>query len=384
MKKIGVDPKGIQIMQPKGISYALKIKGISSAAANILKQEMLSRGGEVALPWQALNKPKSFVDILLFGTKNQYQHLINKIKIQPFQLQEVSYAIKNILNNIENPCPKITIGSKTFNLAKKVLLMGILNITPDSFSDGGKYLTPASAVQRAHKLLKDGADIIDLGAESSRPGAKEISAQEELKRLVPVLQTLLKKTKAIISIDTTKALVAKKCLELGVHMINDISGLKSDPQMAKVVAKFNVPIILMHRSGKSKVMQKKTKYQDFISDLIASLNQSIEIAQKAGIKKDKIIIDPGIGFGKSTAQNLEIFKRLSEFKSLGFPILIGASRKSMIGNVLNLPIDQRLEGSLALSALAISNGANILRVHDVKENARVIKMCQAILQTPRT
>ncbi|MFC1517055.1 dihydropteroate synthase [Candidatus Margulisiibacteriota bacterium] len=384
MKKLGVDPKGIQLMQPKGLHYILKIKELSSPAATIIKQELLSRGGEAALPWAALNQKIKRTALLLFGTKLQYKKLIKKLKIQPFQLDQVARQIEDLLLRIEKPVAKLIIGKKSFNLAKKTILMGILNITPDSFSDGGKFLSPQQAIAQANKLLRAGADIIDIGAESSRPGAKAISASEELKRLLPVIRALLKNKKALISIDTTKASVAKKCLELGAHMINDISGLKKDPQMAKVIAKYKVPVIIMHRSGSSKVMQKKTGYKDLVSDILLSLEESIVKAEQAGIAREKIIIDPGIGFGKTTEQNLEIFKRLKEFKSLGLPILIGASRKSVIGNVLNTPVDKRLEGTLALSALAIGQGASILRVHDIKENRQVLKLCNAVFNTPRT
>lgn len=383
MSALGVDAQGISIMRQKSAFYTFRINGIAALGANILKQDMLSRGGEVAVPRDALYGKAKSTDILIIGTRRQFNELISKIRSQPFGLKECAEKLQQAFGNIERPQNKLVIGKKQISLKSRTLLMGVLNITPDSFSDGGKFLDPAHAIAHAKAMLKDGADIIDIGAESSRPGAKEISAKLELERIVPVLKVLKKSTPALISIDTTKATVAEKCLMLGAHMINDISGLKAEKKMAKVIARHKVPVVLMHRSGKSAVMQKKTAYVDVICDIIDSLRESIAIAEHAGIRRDRIIIDPGIGFGKTTEQNLEIIDRLSEFKVLGLPILIGASRKSVIGNVLGLPADQRLEGTLALHTLAANNGAAIIRAHDIPENLRALKMCDAIRNLSR-
>lgn len=266
----------------------------------------------------------------------------------------------------------------TWNLHHRTLIMGILNITPDSFSDGGKYMHPEAAIERAIKMQEEGADIIDIGAESTRPGSDPISAQEELKRLMPVVKPLLKLGSIPISIDTYKAGVADVMLNEGVDMINDISGFTFSGNLPDVVAKSNVPVIIMHTPAPPKTMQLHTGYRSLISDVIVSLAHSMEIGKRAGIDSERMIIDPGIGFGKTSEHNLHILRSFSEFKSLGRPIMVGVSRKSFIGKILGLPPEDRLEGSAAATVAAILNGANLIRVHDVKEMARVARMADAI------
>ncbi|MEK6646462.1 MAG: dihydropteroate synthase [Candidatus Firestonebacteria bacterium] len=272
----------------------------------------------------------------------------------------------------------VSVRKHTLEFGKKTFCMGILNITPDSFSDGGKYLDPEIALEKALELEKDGADIIDIGGESSRPGSDTISAKEELNRIMPVLKELVKKIKIPISIDTYKPEVAKEVLEAGADIINDITGLHNNEQLAKLVAKYDAGIIVMHMLGTPKTMQANPQYKDLIGEIIAYFKKSIDIAKVNGIKEDKIIIDPGIGFGKTIEHNLEIIRKLSAFKSIGRPILLGTSRKSFIGNILNLPVNERLEGTAASVAIGIMNGADIVRVHDIKEMKRVIKIADAI------
>jgi dihydropteroate synthase len=257
--------------------------------------------------------------------------------------------------------------------------MGILNVTPDSFSDGGKFINFKDAINHAFRMIKEGADIIDVGGESTRPGAKTVPAREEMRRVLPVIREL-KKRKIPISIDTRKAAVAKAAILAGADIINDTSGLRYDKKMAKVAAKYKVPIIIMHIKGTPKNMQKNTGYQDLIGEIIEYLDKSIEIAENAGVLRNQIIIDPGFGFGKTIEQNLEILRRLKEFKSIGQPILIGTSRKSTIGKVLGLPVTERIEGTAATVAVAISSGADIIRVHDVMEMKRVAQMTDAIVR----
>jgi dihydropteroate synthase len=256
--------------------------------------------------------------------------------------------------------------------------MGVLNVTPDSFSDGGKFLAPDNAISRAQQMIEEGADIIDIGGESSRPGSEPVSEEEELNRIIPVLDAL-SSAEIPISVDTYKANVAEKALAKGAAIINDISGLNFDPELADVVAEHNASIILMHTLGKPKTMQKNIYYDDVIEDIHQYLENSIETAMNAGISEENIVIDPGIGFGKTIEHNLEIIKRLKEFSDLNKPILIGTSRKSFIGKILDLPVEDRLEGTLATLAVSIMNGAKILRVHDVKESKRVTMMVDKIL-----
>ena len=273
----------------------------------------------------------------------------------------------------------LELGLKTLDLSARTHLMGVLNVTPDSFSDGGKFFKLEKAVKQGLKLAEEGADIIDVGGESTRPGSEPVTIDEELRRVIPVIEELTKRIQVPISIDTYKSRVAKEALDSGASMVNDISGLRYDPEMKKVVAEYDVPVVLMHIKGTPKNMQESPKYENLLEEIKSYLNQSISIAEEAGIGEDKIIIDPGIGFGKTLDDNLKILKNLVEFKSLGKPVMIGVSRKSFIGKILDLPTDERLEGSLASMAVAIMNGANILRVHDVKESKRVAKLVDAIL-----
>ncbi len=257
--------------------------------------------------------------------------------------------------------------------------MGILNITPDSFYDGGKYYTKEEAIAKGLKLIEEGADILDIGGESTRPGASPVELEEELKRVIPVIEGIAKRVNFPISIDTYKAKVAEEALNAGASIINDISGLRFDPKMPYIAAKYKVPIILMHIKGTPKNMQLNPQYKALIPEIMEYLRESIIIAKEAGVDENKIIIDPGIGFGKLPEHNLEIIRNLKDFTCLEKPILIGVSRKSFIGKILNdAPAEQRLEGTAAAVAVSIVNGANIVRVHDVEYITKIVKVVDAI------
>jgi len=252
----------------------------------------------------------------------------------------------------------------------RVLIMGILNVTPDSFSDGGRFLSPDAAVERALAMEKEGADIIDVGGESSRPGAEPVPVEEELRRVLPVLERLRGKLRIPISIDTTKAEVAEAALRAGASIVNDISALRFDPAMAPLVAKFGAGLVLMHMLGTPKTMQQAPHYEDVVTEVRDFLAERAQYAQSQGIPREAIAVDPGIGFGKTVEHNLELLRRLPELVELGFPVLVGPSRKSFIGAILGLGVEERLEGTLAACAVAVVRGADILRVHDVKEVRR--------------
>lgn len=269
----------------------------------------------------------------------------------------------------------------SLNLGKITRVMGILNTTSDSFSRDGIYKDPQRAKDVALKMAAEGADVIDIGGESTRPGAQTVSVAEEKERVLPIIRELAKEIKVPISIDTTKSEVAQSALEEGASIVNDISGLKLDAQMANVVARYGAGCVLMHIKGNPQTMQEHPFYSSLIGEIIDSLNESISIASGAGIERKRLAVDPGIGFGKTTEHNLQIIKRLKEFSSLDLPILIGASRKSFIGNVLNLPAEERLLGTAATVAASILNGAHIVRVHDVKEIIQVVRMVDAILNS---
>lgn len=284
---------------------------------------------------------------------------------------------------------RLKIDGKEFNLEEKTLIMGILNVTPDSFFDGGMHFTIDDAVNRALYIQRGGADIIDIGGESTRPGSKKITAEEEINRVIPVIEALYDKINIPISLDTYKFQVAKRGIEIGVSMINDITALRGDKKLASLVSEANVPICLMHMKGKPSNMQKNPTYDNIISEIFSFFEDRTKFAVKAGIKEDKIIIDPGIGFGKRTGRGIEdnctILKNLEKFKKLNYPIMIGASQKRFIGNVIGeditLSSDERLEGSLAAACAAVLNGANILRVHDVKQTRRCIALIDRIIRS---
>ncbi|MEW6095277.1 MAG: dihydropteroate synthase [bacterium] len=382
MKTIGVHPDGIELMAKKAVYRVIKLEDVELKLAIILKQEMLSLGADAALTKDAILLKCKTTDVLLMGNLKHYQRLISKLQTQYFGLSKLGNKIEEVVNNFVKDEFKLVCGDYQLDLGKRTFIMGILNVTKDSFSDGGLYDKPDNALIRAFEMKEEGADIIDIGGESTRPGATPCTVEEELKKVLPVVKRLFnEKIDLPISIDTYKSEVAKACLEEGAHIINDISALRFDANMAEVVASYKVPVVLMHIQGTPQDMQQNPQYKCVVSEIILYLQQRINAAIDAGIDKEKIIIDPGIGFGKTVEHNLEILRRLREFKSLGRPILIGTSRKSLIGKVLDLPVDKRLEGTAATVAVSILNGANIIRVHDVKEMRQVAKMVDAIMRS---
>jgi len=294
--------------------------------------------------------------------------------------------------------PSLSIGRLTLNWGSRTYIMGILNITPDSFSGDGLLSRAGSesgwldnALKQARLFIKAGADILDVGGESTRPGSQQIDAAEETKRVIPVIEALARETDILISIDTYKAGVAEAALKAGAHMVNDVWGLRADPQLAAVVARHKAPLILMHNRSKPSNAQVQAnlggryvgmEYEDLLEDVKRELLGSVALARNAGIPAENIILDPGIGFGKTVEQNLELIDRLDVIKALGYPVLLGPSRKSFIGYTLDLPPDQRLEGTAAAVAIGIVRGADIMRLHDVEFMARVVRMTDAIVRRP--
>ncbi|WP_306532791.1 dihydropteroate synthase [Geobacter sp.] len=271
------------------------------------------------------------------------------------------------------------LAGRSLDLSQRPCIMGILNVTPDSFSDGSRYLDLDRAAARAFRLVEEGADIIDIGGESTRPNVAPVDAEEELRRVVPLVERLSGRIPVPISVDTYKAVVAREALRAGAEIVNDISGLTFDPAMATTVAEAAAGLVVMHTRGRPDSMQKDTTYGDLIAEVLDSLRNSVSTAVAAGVAKDRIVVDPGIGFGKSVPGNLEILRRLGEFESLHLPILVGTSRKSFIGTVLGRDVDDRLFGTAATVALALANGASIIRVHDVREMRDVADMTHAVL-----
>jgi dihydropteroate synthase len=380
-KKIGVDRGGIQIMRHKGFSRCIKIHKLRNFSANILKQEMLSLGGDVALSRGTLTGEDKSTDCLVLGNSSQVLQLSEKLKKQPFGLDQLAAQMRSCLGRFEKGRVVLDIAGKNIYLGKRTLLMGIINVTPDSFSgDGILGIEPDKALAFACDMVKCGADILDIGAESSRPGSTRISAKEELNRVIPLIKKLRKNVDVPFSIDTTKSEVAHAALDLGVEIVNDISALRFDRKMAKLVARYKASLVLMHMKGVPYNMQKKPAYEDVIGEIIEFLGGALEKAQDAGIEEKKIILDPGIGFGKDLEHNLEILNRLGALKSLGRPVLVGLSRKRFIGKILKAEVRQRAWGTAAAASIAIASGADILRVHDVKEMAQVAKVSDAIVR----
>lgn len=286
----------------------------------------------------------------------------------------------------------LTIGNKILDWGSRTYVMGILNLTPDSFSGDGLLVSVdahEAALQQARRFVQAGVDILDIGGESTRPGAKMVGEAEELERVLPVVQVVAAELDVLISIDTYKAAIAEAALQVGAHMVNDVWSLHADPDLAGVAARYQAPVILMHNRSSWAHAEVKDKlggryvgipYDDLIPDICRELLESVEIAHQAGIPEDHIILDPGIGFGKSVEQNLELLDRMGEIRALGYPLLLGPSRKSFIGYTLDLPPEQRLEGTAAAVAVGITRGADIIRVHDVPEMMRVVRMTDAIVR----
>jgi dihydropteroate synthase len=286
---------------------------------------------------------------------------------------------------------RLKLPSRTLALGQRTVVMGVLNVTPDSFSDGGKFLQPESAVEQAFAIERAGADLLDVGGESTRPGSNETSASVELDRILPVLEALRGRLKIPISVDTRRASVAELAVRAGAELVNDVSGLESDPRIAEVAAHRRVPLILMHMRGEPRTMQAAGFARDVMKDVIHGLRRSVAIAQKAGVAKSQIILDPGIGFGKSFAQNYELLQKVPQLAKLGYPLLVGTSRKGFLGATLArdgkpAPPEERIWGTAATVTASILNGAHIVRVHDVAEMVQVARVADCLLdpnQRPR-
>ncbi|MBT1074536.1 dihydropteroate synthase [Geobacter grbiciae] len=271
------------------------------------------------------------------------------------------------------------LAKRSLDLSRRPCIMGILNVTPDSFSDGSRYLDLDRAEERAHQMVEQGADIVDIGGESTRPNIAPVDADEELRRVIPLVERLAGRIPVPISVDTYKAVVAREALRVGAEIVNDISGLTFDPAMAATVAEADAGLVVMHTRGRPDTMQRDTAYGNLIAEVIDFLRQSVLIAEAAGVSKERIVVDPGIGFAKSVQGNLEVLRQLRDVASLQLPILVGTSRKSFIGTILGRNVDERLFGTAATVALAVANGASIIRVHEVREMRDVADMAHAVL-----
>jgi dihydropteroate synthase len=388
MQEIKVDPYGIKVMAPKAVTHLVRINSLSCIAANILKQEMLSLGADVAVSRDTLTGRTRQTDCLLIGNLAQLGRLNNKLNRQPFGLNRLAQELTCAVDNYEKDNFSLVLGRFKLNLRpRRASIMGIVNLTPDSFSADGLLQGLSPSTQRTvlegtvpeyiERLVRDGADIIDIGGESTRPGARPVSIKEESRRVIPVIKKIAQRIKVPISIDTYKPEVADRALDNGAVMVNDITGLRN-PKMAKVISKYKAGLVIMHMKGKPRTMQKKPAYRALLDEIMEYLDKAIDRAVESGINKGKIIIDPGIGFGKTLEHNLEILRRLEEFKILGRPIMVGPSRKSFIGKILKVEPEKRIFGTLASAVLAIKNGASMVRVHDVKAVKEALAILDAV------
>lgn len=379
IEELGFDKSYIKQALGKYQFKLIKIHNLSAAQANIVKQTALSCGADAATHREVIVNKVEKSDILLAGSVNQIKIICKKLERQPFKLSSIA---KMINDKLEIKLSSLKIRETVFDWVKKSYIMGILNITPDSFSDGGSYLAVDKAVEQTEKMIEAGADIIDIGGESTRPFSKEVSPDEELKRIIPVIKKLREIDKNIvISVDTRHSVVAKEAIEAGADIINDVSGFDFDEKMLKTVAELGVPVVIMHSLAEPEKMQINPEYSENVVDSVfKNLYGKIERAIEAGIKKENIIIDPGIGFGKTLEHNLALIKRVSEFQSLGCPILMGVSRKSVISNVIDSLPEDRDDATLALNSYLIANGTNIIRVHNVEKHYKPLKVLNKIIK----
>lgn len=358
--------------------FTIRLEGVPAPDCIILKYRMLEAGGTLFFSESVVEKGAQFSDIILTGSRRQFRLLRESLQNEGFDLPTLGREILEVIEHYCRDSFVISYRGGSFTLTDRPLLVGVINVTPDSFSDGGDFFSPERAVEHGLTLAEEGADILDVGGESTRPGAQPVPVAEELRRAIPVISALSEKSSVPVSIDTYKAEVAVEAISAGARMVNDITGLFGHSAMAEVVAEHKVPVILMHIKGTPKDMQASPKYKDLISEIIRRLRQSLGRAKSCGIEFEKTIVDPGIGFGKTLEHNLEILARLDEFRSLGRPIMVGTSRKSFVGNILGTPPKERILGTAASSAIAIYKGAKLLRVHDVSETKQVLKVANAI------
>ncbi len=375
LQKMGYEPASAAAFIRNDLQLCLKLSSIPEELTAPLNSALRAAGIAVlTIPGRAGKDGRS--SLILAGSEAAISLAAQELSFDKTGLAPVGNMItERLAARSKTRRRELVVGKRIFELGKKTYLMGILNVTPDSFSDGGHFNLMEKAIEHAFQMAKDGADIVDIGGESTRPGHHQVSADEELKRVLPIINALKKEQsfKLPLSIDTYKATVAEAALDAGVEMLNDVWGLKADPTLAATASRYRIPVCLMHN-------RNNTNYEDLITDVLAELEESVALALEAGINEEKIIIDPGIGFGKDLSQNLEVMLHLKDFGNLGYPLLLGTSRKSMIGKTLDLPVEERLEGTAATVAYGISTGADIIRVHDVKEMKRVIDMTDAMIR----
>jgi dihydropteroate synthase len=379
---IGATPPASRWMAEEATMRVLRLEAVSGRAASILKQEALALGAECAVAKSVAAFDDTPQPVVLIATLKQHRALAAKLRAQPFGLRALAEQVSEAVAAYDGAPPRrLALGRHELPLGERTLVMGILNATPDSFSGDGLGDDLDAAVAQARRFAVDGADLLDVGGQSTRPGSEEVTVDEEQRRVIPLIKRLVAELDLPISVDTDKAAVAAAALDAGAALVNDVRALQGEG-MLELAATRGVPVCLMHMLGTPRTMQDCPAYEDVVSDVYRFLAERVEACRTAGVPRDRIVIDPGIGFGKTVRHNLALLRRLREFRSLGCPILVGVSRKSTIGQVLDLPPGQRLEGTAAACACAIQTGADVIRVHDVREMVRVARMTDAICRVP--
>ena len=380
LRRIGVEPYGIEAMAPKIAHINILLESVECRVANILKQEMLSIGGDVAVSRGTVDCSIAATDALIIGTRKQLDRFVEKIARQPFGISKLAEQIRDLLSYLDCKTFTVETSRREIPVGLRPLLMGILNVTPDSFSDGGNFCDPEAALDHALQMEAEGADIIDIGAESTRPGSEGISVKAELERVIPVLKKIGPKIRVPLSIDTTKADVAEAAADLGIEIINDISALRSEPRMTDLIARSGLAVVLMHMRGTPKTMQQgDLRYATVRGEIIAFLRERMNYALSRGVPEKRIIVDPGIGFGKNVEDNLRIIKYMREFKVLGKPLLVGPSRKGFLGKIAGeQTAAERVGSTAAVVTACVLNGVDIIRVHDIKQMRSAADVAHAV------
>jgi dihydropteroate synthase len=374
--RMAVSSAGIDIMDKKALFRVVHVKGIDIRAANILKQEMLSRGGEVATSREVYELGGREAECLMMGTLAQYERLLPKLRDQPFGLRELSEAIMSALTHVDSLAP---VCHPLLQSARVPLVMGALNVTPDSFSDGGDFAEFEAAAARAREMAAQGADLIDIGGQSTRPGSDPVPLEVEMQRVVPLVAELAPDLGVPISVDTSRAAVAAAALEAGAGLINDVTALRGDPEMAACLRDAACPVVLMHMQGTPATMQLDPTYDDVVQDIYAWFAERLSWAVDQGLAEENLVIDPGIGFGKTVEHNLALLRQLRSFRSLGRPVAVGTSRKYFLGVILDLPEPKdRVLSTVATTVIAAREEAHLVRVHDVAENVQALKVVSAV------
>lgn len=380
LRLVGVSEPGMEIMLKKASIDALKVLKVRIPAANIIKQEMLATGGDCAVSAATILGSGEYEDVILLGQEKHYRTLLYKLKnMSYFGLAGIAEDLEKYLADLSSPKTTLLRDGRIITY-DKMAVMGIINLTPDSFYEGSRRQGQDAVLAQAEAMLAHGADILDFGGESTRPGSDSVSAEEERRRVLPAVKAVKERfPESIISVDTYRAALAEECLDAGADIINDISAGEGDPEMFPLVVKSGAPIILMHKKGLPKNMQEQCEYGDVVKEVTEYLFERAELLAAQGVGADKIVLDPGIGFAKNDRQNMELMQNIDSLAGSQYPVLMAASRKSTIGRVLgDIPAEERLEGTLAVTASALYGGADMVRVHDVLSNVRFIRMLEAI------